>query len=162
LSKVWDTSRFVPGAVQMQADIFRAGHGAAKITVHARDTYEAGINGSRDSERDELMEARKLTSKENEAYEYSFSRFIPTNFPIVPTRLVIAQWKQYCPEGGNCSDDSPVVPSDMFPVRSKLPIRSAPTKRRFMKQRRNFETNGSTSNFKSVSQPTRTGESKRG
>ena len=55
------------------------------------------------------MEARKLTSKENEAYEYSFSMFIPTNFPIVPTRLVIAQWKQYCPKDGNCSDDSPVL-----------------------------------------------------
>ena len=109
LSKVWDTSRFVPGAVQMQTNIFHTGRGAAKITVLPRDTYEVGINGSRDSERDELMEAKKLTSKENAAYEYSFSMFIPTNFPIVPTRLVIAQWKQNCPEGGNCSDNSPVV-----------------------------------------------------
>jgi hypothetical protein len=109
LSKLWDTDRFVPGAVQMQTNIFRAGHGAAKITVHAKDKFEAGINGDSDSERAELMEARRLTSKENEAYEFSFSMFIPTNFPIVPTRLVIAQWKQYCPEGGNCSDDSPVL-----------------------------------------------------
>jgi len=108
LSKVWDTDRFVPGAVQMQTNIFRTGRGAARITVHTHDKFEAGINGSRDSERAELLEARKLTSKENEAYEFSFSMFIPTNFPIVPTRLVIAQWKQYCP-GGNCSDDSPVV-----------------------------------------------------
>jgi hypothetical protein len=109
LSKVWDTDRFVPGAVEMQTNIFRAGHGAAKITVHAKDKFEAGINGDSDSERAELLEARKLTSKENEAYEFSFSMLIPTNFPIVPTRLVIAQWKQYCPEGGNCSDDSPVL-----------------------------------------------------
>jgi hypothetical protein len=107
LNKVWDTSRFVPGAVEMQTNIFRAGRGAAKITLRARDTYEAGINGSKDSERDELMEAKKLTSKENGAYEFSFSMFLPTNFPIVPTRLVIAQWKQYCPNG--VSDDSPVV-----------------------------------------------------
>jgi hypothetical protein len=109
LSKVWDTDRFVPGAVEMQTNIVRAGRGAEKITLHARDTYEAGINGSKDSERDELLEARKLTSKQNVAYEHSFSMFIPTNFPIVPTRLVIAQWKQNCPKGGNCSDDSPVV-----------------------------------------------------
>jgi hypothetical protein len=109
LSKVWDTSRFVPGAVEMQTNIFRAGHGAAKITLRARDTFEAGINGSKDTERDELMEAKKLTSKENEAYEFSFSLFLPTNFPIVPTRLVIAQWKQACPAGGNCQDDSPVA-----------------------------------------------------
>ena len=109
LSKAWDTSRSVPGAVEMQTNIFRAGHGTAKITLRARDTYEAGINGSKDSERDELMEAKKLTSKEDVAYEFSFSMFLPTNFPIVPVRLVIAQWKQVCPDGGNCSDDSPVV-----------------------------------------------------
>jgi hypothetical protein len=109
LSKVWDTSRFVPGAVEMQTNIFRAGRGAAKITLHAKEKFEAGINGNKNSERAELMEARKLTSKENVAYEHSFSMFIPTNFPIVPVRLVIAQWKQNCPDGGNCSDDSPVV-----------------------------------------------------
>ena len=109
LSKVWDTDRFVPGAVEMQTNIFRAGHGAAKITVRANDKFEAGINGNSDSERAELLEARKLTSKEHEAYEFSFSMFMPTNFPIVPTRLVIAQWKQYCPKGGACFDDSPVL-----------------------------------------------------
>ena len=109
LSKVWDTDRFVPGAVEMQTNIFRAVHGAAKITVHANEKFEAGINGNKDSERAELLEARKLTSKENVAYEHSFSMFIPTNFPIVPVRLVIAQWKQACLDGCNCSDDSPVV-----------------------------------------------------
>ena len=109
LSKVWDTDRFEPGAVQMQTNIFRAGHGAAKITVRPRDKFEAGIKGSKDSERDELLEAKKLTSKEDVAYEQSFSMFIPTNFPIVPVRLVIAQWKQNCGGNDNCSDDSPVV-----------------------------------------------------
>jgi Polysaccharide lyase len=109
LSKVWDTDRFAPGAVEMQTNVFRAGHGAVQITVRTNDKLEAGINGNSDSERAELLEARKLTAKENEAYEFSFSMFMPKNFPIVPTRLVIAQWKQYCPKGGNCSDDSPVL-----------------------------------------------------
>ena len=109
LSKVWDTSRFAPGAVEMQSAIVRAGHGAARITVHSHDKFEAGINGNLDTERAELLEARNLTSKEDGAYEYSFSMFFPPDFPIVPTRLVIAQWKQYCPQGGNCSDDSPVL-----------------------------------------------------
>jgi len=109
LSQVWDTDRFVPGAVEMQTNIFRAGHGAAKITVRSNDKFEAGINGNSDSERAELLEAKKLTSKEHEAYEFSFSMFMPTNFLIVPTRLVIAQWKQYCPKDGPCSDDSPVL-----------------------------------------------------
>ena len=67
------------------------------------------MNGDNDSERDELLEARKLVSKQNLNYEQSFSMFFPTNFPIVPVRLVIAQWKQYCADGGYCSDNSPVL-----------------------------------------------------
>jgi hypothetical protein len=55
------------------------------------------------------MEAPKLTSKQDVPYEYAFSMFFPTNFPIEPTRLVIAQWKQYCPSGETCSEDSPVL-----------------------------------------------------
>jgi hypothetical protein len=109
LSAVWSTDRFEPGAVQMQTNVVRAGHGAAQITVRSRDKFEAGVNGNKDSERAELRESRNLVSREDGCYEYSFSMFIPTNFPIVPTRLVIAQWKQHCPEGGNCSDDSPVA-----------------------------------------------------
>ena len=109
LSKVWETDRFAPGAVEMQTNVFRSGHGAAQITVRARDVFEAGINGNSDSARAELLEAKKLTSKEDELYEFSFSMFFPKVFPIVPTRLVIAQWKQYCLTGGNCSDDSPVL-----------------------------------------------------
>lgn len=35
--------------------------------------------------------------------------FLPADFPIVPTRLVIAQWKQFCHGNGPCSDDSPVL-----------------------------------------------------
>ena len=109
LSKLWETSRFVPGAVQMQTNISRAGRGAAMIVLRSGDKFEAGLHGDSDSERAELMEARSLTSIEGRPYEFSFSMFFPTNFLIVPTRLVIAQWKQYCPDGGNCSDDPPVV-----------------------------------------------------
>lgn len=109
LSPLWSMDRFEPGAVTMQTNIVRAGRSAAKITVHSRDKYEAGINGNSDSERAELREAGKLAAREGRNYEQSFSLFIPTNFPIVPTRLVIAQWKQYCANGGKCDDDSPVL-----------------------------------------------------
>jgi Polysaccharide lyase len=108
LSKVWDTSRFDPGTVEMQTNIFRAGRGVAKVTLHAHDHYEPGQGGDLPTERAELMEARKLVSKETGNYEYSFSMYLPTNFSVVPIRLVIAQWKQYCPSG-NCSNDSPVI-----------------------------------------------------
>jgi len=109
LSRLWDTDRFERGAVTMQAQIVRAGHGAAKVVVHSRDKFEAGINGNNDSERAELREASRLISKEDKTYEYSFSMFIPPDFQIVPTRLVIAQWKQDCSGHAPCSDDSPVV-----------------------------------------------------
>jgi len=109
LSRIWDTDRFERGAVTMQSAIVRAGHGAAKVVVRSRDKFEAGINGNRDTERAELRETSKLISKENQAYEYSFSMFVPLDFPIVPTHLVIAQWKQDCDGHAPCSDDSPVV-----------------------------------------------------
>jgi hypothetical protein len=96
LSRIWDTDRFERGAVTMQSEIVRAGRGAAKVVVRSRDKFEAGINGDADSERAELLEASKLISKENRTYEYTFSMLIPLDFPVVPTRLVIAQWKQDC------------------------------------------------------------------
>ena len=114
LRDLWETSRFAPGAVEMQSDVVRAGHGAVKITVRPRDMFEVGQGSSADSERDELLEARRFISQENTGYEFSFSMFFPKDFPIVPTRLVIAQWKQYCHgllehDNAPCSDDSPVL-----------------------------------------------------
>lgn len=110
LSNLWETTRFAAGAVEMQSTFARAGQGAVKITVRSNDTFEAGQNDNADSERDELLEARKLTSREDVAYEYSWSMYVPTDFPIVPVRLVVAQWKQYCNgDSKPCSDDSPVL-----------------------------------------------------
>jgi hypothetical protein len=110
LGNLWETTRFAPGAVEMQSTFARAGQGAVKITVRSKDTFEAGQNGNADSERDELLEARNLTSKEDVTYEYSWSMYVPTDFPIVSVRLVVAQWKQYCDgDSKPCSDDSPVL-----------------------------------------------------
>jgi hypothetical protein len=109
LSRLWATDRFAPGAVTMQSAVVRAGHGAARITLHPGDVFEAGIKGSKDTERAELAEPERLFERENETYEFSFSQFLPPDFPIVPTRLVIAQWKQYCNGAEPCNDDSPVV-----------------------------------------------------
>jgi len=108
LSKLWDTSRFVKGAAIIQSKVVKSGHSALKITLNQGDKYEAGNDSSLVSERAELLEAKKLASKEYGGYEYTFSMFIPADFPIVPTRLVIAQWKQYCKQQ-ICEDDSPVL-----------------------------------------------------
>jgi hypothetical protein len=59
-------------------------------------------------ERAELKESKKLFSRENINYAYSFSIFLPPDFPIVPTRLVIAQWKQDC-QSGDCNPNNPVI-----------------------------------------------------
>ena len=99
----------VSESFSIQSKIVRQGHGAACITLKAGDTFEAGIGKSKSTERDELREANNLVSVENDLYEYQFSLFLPDSFPIVSTRLVIAQWKQYCPGDSICSDDSPVM-----------------------------------------------------
>ena len=54
------------------------------------------------------MEANSLFSVEDVKYEYQFSLFLPDSFPILPVRLVIAQWKQYCPMC-TCSEYSPIL-----------------------------------------------------
>ena len=109
LSNIWETDKFVGGAVTMQSEVVRAGRGAARVVLHSRDKFEAGVNGEKDSERAELTEAEKLLSREDTVYEFSFSMLIPADFPLVPTRLVIAQWKQDCHGHAACSNDSPVV-----------------------------------------------------
>lgn len=108
LSSVWRRWRFVPGAVEIQSKIVRSGKGAAKITVHKGDKFEPGGPGSLPLERAELMETEKLWALEDVTYTYSFSMFMPRDFPIVPTRLVIAQWKQLCPKSP-CDPDNPVL-----------------------------------------------------
>jgi len=109
LGKLWASDRFAPGTVEIQSAITRKGHGAVRISLKAGDVFEKGLGTNHDSERDELREATELVSKEGLLYEYAFSMYLPEDFVIVPTRLVIAQWKQFCPEGAACSDDSPVM-----------------------------------------------------
>lgn len=110
LSSLWEQNRFEEGAIVMQRKVVRAGRQAIAVTVHSHDKFEAGRDGNLDNERAELLEANDLVSRQDVPYEYSFSEFFPGEFPIVPTRLVIAQWKQYCPdEYGPCSDRNPVL-----------------------------------------------------
>ncbi len=109
LSNLWRRDRYEPEAVTMQSDIVRSGRGAVKITVRSRDKYEPGSGRSRANERDELLESPSLFSSENITYEHKFSIYFAKDFPIVPTRLVVAQWKQYCENADACGDNSPVV-----------------------------------------------------
>lgn len=104
LGAVWRLDKFVPGAIEVQSDRVRAGHGAAKVTLRAGDQIEREKGTM--LERAEIQE--RDISWENVDYEYSFSLFLPADFPVVPTRLVIAQWKQDC--AAKCDPDNPVLP----------------------------------------------------
>jgi hypothetical protein len=108
LSSIWTSERMVPGAFSIQREIVHSGHSAAQITVHPHDRYEPGSEDGPASERDEVMEAPRFWSQSGKTYQYSFSLYLPRDFPIVQTRLVISQWKQLC-EFGECRPDNPVL-----------------------------------------------------
>lgn len=94
LSEIWSHNKFEEGAIKIQSEIVRKGKSAVQITIHKGDKIEQGDANSKTSERNELLERKEFGPIENEEYSYSFSIFISDNFPIVPTRLVLAQWKQ--------------------------------------------------------------------
>jgi len=106
LSNIWDTKKHIPGAVEIQSEIVRAGERAAKIILRPGDQIDKEKGTI--LERAELLQVERLWALEDETYTYSFSMFLPEDFPVVPTRLVIAQWKQRCP-GDNCYPDNPTL-----------------------------------------------------
>jgi Polysaccharide lyase len=108
LKRIWSTERMELRSFEIQSEVVRRGKHAAKITLRTGDMVEEANDTSAASERDELLEADDLYAIGDKKYEYQFSLFIPDSFPIVPTRLIIAQWKQKCP-AKSCSDDSPVL-----------------------------------------------------
>jgi len=104
----WSRWRFASGAVVSEDTVVRSGHRALAITVHSGDCYEAASDDGEATERAELMESWWLVSRTGRAYSYSFSLFIPREFPQTSERLVIAQWKQVC-EAWRCRPDNPIL-----------------------------------------------------
>jgi Polysaccharide lyase len=102
----WSRGRLVPGAIAPEDAVVRSGHRALAITVRDGDRYEAASTEGAATERDELMESWWLYSRPGRTYVYSFSLYIPNDFPQRPERLVIAQWKQFC---WRCHPDNPVL-----------------------------------------------------
>ena len=106
LSAIWATDKLAPGAAVFQSEQVRAGRSALKITLQPNDpTPEISAD---ETERDELTESDYLNAREGEAYAYEFSLFVPQDFPVVPKRLVLAQWKQDR-EGHKVTSDDPVI-----------------------------------------------------
>jgi len=95
LSNLWSRKRFEKRAVKIQSKIVRKGKRAVKITVRSGDKFEDNKGKSKNTERDEIREDESLWAKEGEAFCYKFSLFLPKRFLIVPTRLILSQWKQH-------------------------------------------------------------------
>jgi len=74
--------------------------------------------------------------------------FLPQSFPIVNTRLVIAQWKQHCPHVAQCSDDSPVIAVRYIGGKLHVTINTDSGQKTLMKQRMKYGIDGWTSNFR--------------
>jgi len=104
----WSNRRFEPGAVISEESVVRSGHKALAITVHSGDRPEAASESGAATERAELMESWWLFSRAGRAYSYSFSLYLPSDFPKTSERLVIAQWRQLC-EGSPCVPDNPIL-----------------------------------------------------
>jgi hypothetical protein len=90
---LWSRYRFAPGAVTSEDEVVRSGKRAVAITVHSGDRFEQGVDGSASTERAELMEAWWLFSRTGRTYAYSFSLYLPKDFPQTTERLVLAQWR---------------------------------------------------------------------
>jgi hypothetical protein len=104
----WTDRRFQPGAVTSEESVVRSGRRALAITVHSGDRPEVASESGAATERDELMEALWLFSRAGRTYVYSFSLYLPNDFPQTSERLVIAQWRQLC-EASPCIPDNPIL-----------------------------------------------------
>ena len=106
LSPLWKTHRVKPGSATVQREIVRSGTYALRLDLHEGDMAGRGGDGEV-TERAEIQEADGLWARFGESYEYGFSLYVPPDFPIVDTRLVIGQWKQDCED---CSKNrSPII-----------------------------------------------------
>jgi hypothetical protein len=106
LTNFWRSDKLIPGSFEFQSRIVKSERSALRITLNPGDQ----IDDEKGTilERSEIMENRKHFILENAVYEYEFSLFLPEDFPIVPTRLVIAQWKQEC-ISDTCNPDNPII-----------------------------------------------------
>ncbi len=106
LSSIWTTKTASKNALRHIISPTRNGHGAIAICVFPGAQTAIGGDGQF-TERAELREAPDVRLRMGTESWYAFSFFLPAEFPIVNTRLVIASWKQSFHE--TWKDRSPMV-----------------------------------------------------
>lgn len=108
LSNIWNQKLLAPNSFEIQSKVVRSGKSAIKIVLNPGDNFQPKEKSSKATERNELVEQKELISSENQDYSYKFSIFLPEDFPIVDTRLVLAQWKQK-DENNAATIDNPIL-----------------------------------------------------
>ncbi len=93
LSSIWTTERLPAKALRHITAPTRTGQGAIEIRVFPKAMAAMGGDGQL-TERAEIREAPEVRLKMGVESWYAFSFFLPADFPMVDTRLVIARWKQ--------------------------------------------------------------------
>lgn len=112
------TGRYEPGAVVLCGDFARSGRQSARITLWQGAVAQTGDSGQ-PNERAELDSGTHSVLEKDLWYGFSF--LLPPGFPIVDTRLVLAQWKQSGLEG------SPVIAQRYVGGRHYVTIRDLRT-----------------------------------
>jgi Polysaccharide lyase len=95
---IWRLQRIRADALTVVPDPTGLDRNALAITLRAGDLADSGGI----SERAELSEADHLHLPTATDVWYSFSLYLPLDFPVVDRRLVLGQWKQGC---GDCTAD---------------------------------------------------------
>ena len=106
LSPIWTTKKLSENALRHISSPTRTGQGAIEISVFPGAQTDIGGDGQF-TERAELREAPDVRLKMGMESWYAFSFLLPSDFPIVKTRLVIARWKQSFKDPSK--DRSPMV-----------------------------------------------------
>ena len=101
IDPIWSKSKLAPGSYEIVSKNAKAGTKSIKLTLKKGMLEQVGSDG-KVTERAELKERHKHCANLGETHLYKFSFFLPTDFPVIDTRLVIGQWKQ---DGSN----NPVV-----------------------------------------------------
>jgi hypothetical protein len=91
------SGRYAPGAVGVTSEYARSGKQSVRITVREGDVEQQGDDGEA-NERAEL-DSGKVPFPGRDLW-YGFSVLVPPRFPVIDTRLVVAQWKQEGLKGG--------------------------------------------------------------
>ena len=95
LASIWNTDRLAKNALKHVISPNRTGSGAVEITLYPHAKAATGRDGNL-TERAELTEETAVRLCMGMEVWYAFSFLLPSDFPIVDTRLVLAQWLQEC------------------------------------------------------------------